>query len=46
MNEPSPDNTVTVPTAFRGWGLLDFQELERYRDLFCWCIVIMQSRGG
>ena len=34
MNQPTPDNTVTVLTPYRGWGFFDLQELRRYRDLF------------
>lgn len=34
MNDPTPDENITVLTPFRGWGLFDFQELKRYRDLF------------
>ena len=34
MNQPTPDDTVTVLTPYRGWGFFDLQELRRYRDLF------------
>ena len=34
MNQPSPDETVTVLTPNVGWALFDFKELQRYRDLF------------
>jgi len=34
VNDPTPDENITVLTPFRGWGLFDFQELKRYRDLF------------
>ena len=34
MNQPTPDDTVTVLTPNVGWALFDFKELQRYRDLF------------
>jgi len=34
MNQPAPDETVTVLTPDIGWGFFDLKELQRYRDLF------------
>jgi len=34
MNQPLPEDTVTVLTPDVGWSLFDFKELQRYRDLF------------
>lgn len=34
MNNASPDTTITVVTAERGWKFFDLNELRHYRDLF------------